>query len=98
MDSLDSIWTDNYVYAALTIALGSCINEVFPLLALGIALYFFIDRKGVISMLHPRDLFKRTYLVLYALVSISISLFLLGRYLQLRQSLPAIRIILLAIQ
>ena len=77
------IWTDNYVYAALTIALGSCINEVFPLLALGIALYFFIDRNGLVSMLHPRDLFKRTYLALYALVSISISLFLLGRYLQL---------------
>lgn len=77
------VWTDRYVYAALTIALGSCINEVFPLLALGIALYFFIDRKGLISMLHPRGLFKREYLALYALVSISISAFLLGRYLQL---------------
>ncbi|MHB1708360.1 MAG: DUF2079 domain-containing protein [Thermoplasmataceae archaeon] len=77
------VWTDRYLYAAITIALGSCINEVFPLLALGIALYFFIDRKGLSSMLHPRNLFKRTYLALYALVSMSIIVFLIGRYLQL---------------
>ena len=77
------VWTDRYLYAAFTIALGACINEVFPFLALGIALYFFIDRNGLLSMLHPKNLLKRTYLALYVLASVSISVFLLGRWLQL---------------
>ena len=61
------------MYVTVTIALGACINEVFPLLALGIALYFFIDRNGLLSMLRPKDLLKRTYLALYALVSAAVT-------------------------
>jgi uncharacterized membrane protein len=72
-----------YVLAGIAILFGSLTLEVFPFLALGILLYYFVDRGGLQLFSRPRSVLARDYLYLYGLAVIAIAIFLFERVMQL---------------
>ncbi|QRF74981.1 putative membrane protein [Thermoplasmatales archaeon] len=72
-----------YFLAGLAMLFGSMTLEVFPFLALGILLYFFVERGGLKLLKRPQYLFSGEYINLYILVIIAIAIFIVERTMQL---------------